>query len=126
VSISLCPAVGSLRHSFRSLRERRTCRIRDCVGVFTTPAGVVLSRSDRGLDRPSTPPRPGQPYASRLGSHSVSLHTLPQTAVRDAIGKEARIHQGRDSADHSVVRTTQEYFVSEQADGPWTGRCIWI
>ena len=80
-----------------------------------TPDAVRLIRQH--LDR-RTPWRLVKKYCqaagidpSRLGSRGIGIHSLRKTAINDAIRNGATMHEVREFAGHSDIRTTGLYFV---------------
>ena len=80
-----------------------------------TPDAAGLIR--RHLDR-KTPWRLVKKYCqaagidpSRLGSRGIGIHSLRKTAINDAIRNGATMHEVREFAGHSDIRTTELYFV---------------
>ena len=80
-----------------------------------TPDGARLAR--RHLDR-KTLWRLVKKYCeaagidpSRLGGRGIGIHSLRKTAINDAIRNGATMHEVREFAGHSDIRTTEIYFV---------------
>jgi len=42
---------------------------------------------------------------------NVTEHSLRKTAINDAIGNGATMHEVREFAGHADIRTTEEYFI---------------
>ena len=86
-----------------------------------TPDGQSLLR--RHLDR-KTPWRLVKKYCraagiepGRLGSRGIGIHSLRKTAINDAIRNGAQLHEVREFAGHSDIRTTELYFIRKEEDG---------
>ena len=84
------------------------------------PDGLGLAR--RHLDR-KTPWRLVKKYCeaagidpSRLGSRGIGIHSLRKTAINDAIRNGATMHEVREFAGHSDIRTTELYFIRKEED----------
>jgi site-specific recombinase XerD len=54
------------------------------------------------------------------------VHSLRKTAINDAIRNGAQMHEVREFAGHSDIRTTELYFVRKQEDGEVAARRIQI
>ena len=54
------------------------------------------------------------------------FHSLRKTAINDAIRNGAQMHEVREFAGHSDIRTTELYFVRKQEDGEVAARRIQI
>jgi site-specific recombinase XerD len=92
--------------------------------------GMKLIR--RHLDR-KTPWRLVKKYckvagieAERLGARGIGIHSLRKTAINDAIRNGASMHEVREFAGHSDIRTTELYFVRKEEDGELAARRIQI
>jgi integrase len=79
------------------------------------PNGLGLQR--RHLDR-KTPWRLVKKYCKaagidhrRLDARGIGIHSLRKTAINDAIRNGATMHEAREVAGHSDIRTTEVYFV---------------
>lgn len=95
-----------------------------------TPSGLVLA--PRHLDR-KTPWRLVKKYCEaagidsrRLGSRGIGIHSLRKTAINDAIRNGATMHEVREFAGHSDIRTTELYFVRKEEDAEVAARRIQI
>ena len=95
-----------------------------------TPDASRLIR--RHLDR-KTPWRLVKKYCraagidpDRLGSRGIGIHSLRKTAINDAIRKGASMHEVREFAGHSDIRTTEVYFVRKEEDAEVAARRIQI
>jgi integrase/recombinase XerD len=95
-----------------------------------TPDGLGLER--RHLDR-KTPWRLVKKYCeaagidpSRLGSRGIGIHSLRKTAINDAIRNGASMHEVREFAGHSDIRTTEVYFIRREEDAEVAARKIQI
>src|SRR3954471_12835771 len=95
-----------------------------------TPSGLVLER--RHLDR-KMPWRLVKKYCqaagidpSRLGARGIGIHSLRKTAINDAIRNGASMHEVREFAGHSDIRTTEVYFVRKEEDAEVAARRIQI
>ena len=85
-----------------------------------TPAAARLVR--RNLDR-KTPwrlvkkdCRAAGTDLDRLGGRSIGIHSLRKTAINDAIRHGATVHEVREFAGRSDIRTTELYFVRKEED----------
>jgi integrase len=63
---------------------------------------------------------------SRLGARGLGIHGLRKTAINDAIRNGATMHEVREFAGHSDIRTTELYFVRNEEDAEVAARCIQI
>ena len=95
-----------------------------------SPDGAGLVR--RHLDR-KTPWRLVKKYCqaagidpSRLGSRGIGIHSLRKTAINDAIRNGATMHEVREFAGHTDIRTTEVYFVRKEEDAEVAARRIHI
>ena len=95
-----------------------------------TPDAQSLVR--RHLDR-KTPWRLVKKYCraagidpDRLGGRGIGVHSLRKTAINDAIRNGALMHEVREFAGHSDIRTTELYFIRRQEDGEMAARRIQI
>jgi site-specific recombinase XerD len=95
-----------------------------------SPDGRSLVR--RHLDR-KTPWRLVKRYCraagiepDRLGQRGIGVHSLRKTAINDAIRNGAQMHEVREFAGHSDIRTTELYFVRKEEDGEIAARRIQI
>jgi site-specific recombinase XerD len=95
-----------------------------------TPDATRLIR--RHLDR-KTPWRLVKKYCraagidpDRLGSRGIGIHSLRKTAINDAIRNGASMHEVREFAGHSDIRTTEVYFVRREEDAEVAARRIQI
>jgi integrase len=62
----------------------------------------------------------------RLGARGIGVHSLRKTAINDAIRNGAQMHEVREFAGHSDIRTTELYFVRKEEDGVAAARRIQI
>ena len=62
----------------------------------------------------------------RLGQRGIGIHSLRKTAINDAIHNGAQMHEVREFAGHSDIRTTEIYFVRKEEDGEVAARKIQI
>ena len=62
----------------------------------------------------------------RLGQRGIGIHSLRKTAINDAIRNGAQMHEVRESAGHSDIRTTELYFVRKGEDAEMAARRIQI
>jgi site-specific recombinase XerD len=62
----------------------------------------------------------------RLGARGIGIHSLRKTAINDAIRNGAQMHEVREFAGHSDIRTTELYFVRRGEDGEMAARRIQI
>ena len=95
-----------------------------------TPDGTRLVR--RHLDR-KVPWRLVKKYCraagidpDRLGGRGIGIHSLRKTAINDAIRNGATMHEVREFAGHSDIRTTELYFVRKEEDAEVAARRIQI
>jgi site-specific recombinase XerD len=95
-----------------------------------TPDGLHLER--RHLSR-TTPWRLVKKYCraagiepDRLNSRGIGVHSLRKTAINDAIRNGAQMHEVREFAGHSDIRTTELYFVRKGEDAEMAARRIHI
>src|SRR5207245_4970977 len=95
-----------------------------------SPDGCTLER--RHLDR-KTPWRLVKKYCKaagiepgRLGGRGIGIHSLRKTAINDAIRNGAQMHEVREFAGHSDIRTTELYFVRKEEDAEVAARKIQI
>jgi site-specific recombinase XerD len=93
-----------------------------------TPDATRLIR--RHLDR-KTPWRLVKKYCraagidpDRLGGRGIGIHSLRKTAINDAIRNGASMHEVREFAGHSDIRTTEVYFVRKEEDAEVAARRI--
>ena len=94
------------------------------------PDGTGFER--RHLDR-KTPWRLVKKYCraagidpDRLGGRGIGIHSLRKTAINDAIRNGATMHEVREFAGHSDIRTTELYFVRKEEDAEVAARRIQI
>src|SRR3954467_5304187 len=95
-----------------------------------TPDATRLIR--RHLDR-KTPWRLVKKYCQaagidpdRLGGRGIGIHSLRKTAINDAIRNGATMHEVREFAGQSDIRTTEVYFVRKEEDAEVAARRIQI
>jgi integrase len=95
-----------------------------------TPDAAHLIR--RHLDR-KTPWRLVKKYCNaagidprRLGGRGIGIHSLRKTAINDAIYNGASMHEVREFAGHSDIRTTEVYYVRREEDAEVAARRIQI
>ena len=95
-----------------------------------SPSGLTLVR--RQLDR-KTPWRLVKKYCEaagidheRLGGRGIGIHSLRKTAINDAIRNGATMHEVREFAGHSDIRTTELYFIRKEEDAEVAARRIQI
>ena len=62
----------------------------------------------------------------RLEGRGVGVHSLRKTAINDAIRNGAQMHEVREFAGHSDIRTTELYFVRREEDAEGAARKIQI
>ncbi len=62
----------------------------------------------------------------RLGGRGIGVHSLRKTALNNAIQNGAQLHEARELAGHSDVRTTELYFVRKEQDSERAARRIAI
>jgi site-specific recombinase XerD len=61
-----------------------------------------------------------------LGRRGIGVHSLRKTAINDVIRNGAQMHEVREFAGHSDIRTTELYFVRKEEDGEMAARRIQI
>jgi site-specific recombinase XerD len=95
-----------------------------------SPSGLTLER--RHLDR-KMPWRLVKKYCraagidpTRLGRRGIGIHSLRKTAINDAIRNGAAMHEVREFAGHSDIRTTELYFNRRSEDAELAARRIHI
>jgi integrase len=64
--------------------------------------------------------------AERLGARGIGIHSIRKTAINDAIRNGASMHEVREFAGHSDIRTTELYFMRKEEDGELAARRIQI
>lgn len=62
----------------------------------------------------------------RLGGRGIGIHSLRKTAINDAIRNGAQMHEVREFAGHSDIRTSELYFVRKEEDAEVAARRILI
>src|SRR4051794_2769170 len=62
----------------------------------------------------------------RLGGRGIGIHSLRKTAINDAIRNGASMHEVREFAGHSDIRTTEVYFIRKEEDAEVAARRIQI
>jgi len=62
----------------------------------------------------------------RLGDRGIGIHSLRKTAINDAIRNGAQMHEVREFAGHSDIRTTELYFLRRSDDAEVAARRIQI
>ncbi len=62
----------------------------------------------------------------RLGGRGIGVHSLRKTALSNSIQNGAQLHEARELAGHSDVRTTELYFVRKEQDAERAARRIAI
>jgi integrase len=62
----------------------------------------------------------------RLGGRGIGIHSLRKTAINDAIRNGASMHEVREFAGHSDIRTTEVYFIRREEDAEVAARRIQI
>lgn len=62
----------------------------------------------------------------RLTSRGIGVHSLRKTAITDAIRIGANMHEVREFAGHSDIRTTELYYQRRDEDAEVAARCISI
>ena len=61
----------------------------------------------------------------RIDGRGIGIHSLRKTAINDAIRNGAQMHEVREFAGHSDIRTTELYFVRKE-DAEMAARRIQI
>ena len=64
--------------------------------------------------------------ANRTGGRGVGVHSLRKTAITDAIRNGAHMHEVREFAGHSDIRTTELYYSRREEDAEMAARRIQI
>jgi site-specific recombinase XerD len=105
----------------------------DLEGALFRPmdkSGLRLDR--RHMDR-KTPWRLIKKYCraaginpDRIDGRGIGIHSLRKTAINDAIRNGAQMHEVREFAGHSDIRTTELYFVHKEEDAEMAARRIQI
>jgi integrase len=109
-------------------------------GIANDPQGPLfrpLTRDGLALERRhlsrTTPWRLVKKYClaagiepNRLGARGIGVHSLRKTAINDAIRNGAQMHEVREFAGHSDIRTTELYFVRKGEDAEMAARRIQI
>lgn len=62
----------------------------------------------------------------RLTGRGIGVHSLRKTAITDAIRNGAKMHEVREFAGHSDIRTTELYYQRRDEDAEVAARCIRI
>ncbi len=62
----------------------------------------------------------------RFGACGIGIHSLRKTAINDAIRNGATMHEVREFAGHSDIRTTELYFVRKEEDAEVAAQRIQI
>ena len=62
----------------------------------------------------------------RIDGRGIGIHSLRKTAINDAIRNGAQMHEVREFAGHSDIRTTELYFVRKEEDAEMAARRIQI
>lgn len=62
----------------------------------------------------------------RLGARGIGIHSLRKTAINDAIRNGAQMHEVREFAGHTDIRTTELYFLRRAEDAEVAARSIQI
>ena len=62
----------------------------------------------------------------RIDGRGIGIHSLRKTAINDAIRNGAQMHEVREFAGHSDIRTTELYFVRKEEDAEVAARRIQI
>jgi integrase len=62
----------------------------------------------------------------RLGGRRIGIHLLRRTVINDAIRNGASMHEVREFAGHSDIRTTEVDFVRKEEDAEVAARRIQI
>jgi integrase len=61
-----------------------------------------------------------------LTGRGIGVHSLRKTAITDAIRNGAQMHEVREFAGHSDIRTTELYYVRREEDADMAARRIQI
>ena len=102
-------------------------------GPLFRPFGPDRMRLERRhMDR-KTPWRLVRKYCQRAGiepcrltGRGIGVHSLRKTAITDAIRNGAHMHEVREFAGHSDIRTTELYYVRREEDAETAARKIQI
>jgi site-specific recombinase XerD len=112
----------------------------DAAGIGEDLEGPLfrpMKRSSFGLERRhmdrKTPWRLIKRYCraaginpDRIDGRGIGIHSLRKTAINDAIRNGAQMHEVREFAGHSDIRTTELYFVRKEEDAEMAARRIQI
>ncbi|HLJ96962.1 MAG TPA: hypothetical protein VKU02_27610 [Gemmataceae bacterium] len=63
---------------------------------------------------------------NRLGSRGIGVHSLRKMAINDVLRNPAQMHEAREFAGHSDIRTTELSFVRKGEDAEMAARRIQI
>ena len=64
--------------------------------------------------------------SSRLTGRGIGVHALRKTAITNAIRNGASMHEVREFAGHSDIRTTELYYQRREEDAEIAAKCITI
>jgi site-specific recombinase XerD len=102
-------------------------------GPLFRPFGPDRIRLERRHMNRKTPWRLVKKYCRRAGiepyrltGRGISVHSLRKTAITDAIRNGAHMHEVREFAGHSDIRTTELYYVRREEDAEMAARRIQI
>jgi integrase len=70
--------------------------------------------------------QPDPPKEQKPRQRGIGIHSLRKTAINDAIRNGAQMHEVREFAGHSDIRTTELYFVRKEEDAEMAARKIQI
>jgi len=112
----------------------------EAAGIADDPQGPLFRPMDKGglkLDRRhmdrKTPWRLVKHYCraaginpDRIDGRGIGIHSLRKTAINDAIRNGAQMHEVREFAGHSDIRTTELYFIRKEEDAEMAARRIQI
>jgi site-specific recombinase XerD len=63
---------------------------------------------------------------NQLRQRRIDIYSLHKTAINDPIRNGAQMHEVREFAGHSDIRTTELYFIRKEEDGEVAARRIQI
>ena len=97
------------------------CTRSDCQTLSTAASGPQDALATGQETLPARRHRP-----DRLRGRKIGIHSLRKTAINDAIRNGAQMHEVREFAGHSDIRTTELYFVRKEEDAEVAARRIQI
>lgn len=107
--------------------------VEDRDGPLFRPFGPDRQRLQRQKMDRKTPWRLVKKYcgaagidSDRLTGRGIGIHSLRKTAINDAIRNGSHMHEVREFAGHSDIRTTELYYVRREEDAEAAARRIQI